>query len=271
MEKKKVQYNKIPDLVGKREDDARDYLSKRKIKVKAQSIKKFNLAYKSGTVIETVPAAGTKIKENDSVKLFVAENRLFTIFLAIVVILLSLIVSYGYKLSYVMLNTEGPYIKTEYSGFVKTNIVKVVTLSELENFTNYQYCLTTNSKYDSCVWNNIDTDYITVSDSGQWYVFFRAYNRNNKKYSLPSNRVQVTIDRDGPIIKTSYVKNKDKVSMEINAKDDLSGIKSYQYSIDGINYKETTAKFEFSVLNTDKIYIKVIDQLDNETIKEVSI
>ncbi len=271
MEDKKVKYNKIPDIIGKYEDDARDYLSKRKIKVKRRSVKKFNLAYKSGTVIKTVPEPGTKVKENETVKLYVAENRLFTIFLAIVVILLSVILTYGYKLSYVMMNTEGPYIKAEYSGYVKTNVVKVISLSELDNFTNYQYCVTSVDSFDKCVWNNIDTDFVTVSDSGKWYVYFRAYNSNNKKYSLPSNSVQVLIDREGPEIKTTYVKNKDKITIEIDAKDNLSGIKAYLYSIDGSTYLDTTKRFDLNTYELEKVYVKVIDQLDNETIKEIII
>ena len=271
MEEKKVNYNKIPDVFGKREDDARDYLAKRKVKVKKKAIKKFNLAYKSGTVIKTEPPIGTKIKETETIKLYVAENRIFTMFLVVVVILLSIIATYGYKLSYVMINTHGPMIKADYNGYVKTNIVRVVTLSEMENFTNYQYCLTTSSTYDSCVWNNLETDFMTVSDSGKWYVYFRAYNRDNKKYSLPSNRLQVLIDRVGPDIKTSFVKNKDKITFEVDAKDDLSGVKTISYSLDGNTYKETYSTFDITTTNITKIYIKVVDQLDNETIKEVTI
>ena len=271
MEKEKVQYSKIPDVFGKREDDARDYLAKRKVKVKKKAIKKFNLAYRSGTVIKTEPPIGTKIKENETIKLYVAENRVFTMFLVLVVILLSIIATYGYKLSYVMINTQGPFIKSDYNGFVKTNIVRVATVSEMESFTNYQYCLTTSSTYDSCVWNNIETDFVTVSDSGKWYVYFRAYNRKNGKYSLPSNRVQVLIDRSGPELRTSFVKNKDKISFEVATKDDLSGVKSISYSLDGVTYKETYEKFEINSYNVSKVFIKVIDQLDNETIKEVTV
>ena len=272
MEKEKVKYNKIPEIVGKYEDDARDYLSKRKIKVRKKSIKKFNLNYKSGTVVKVDPPEGTKIPENKIVKIYVAENRLFTIFLALIVFLLGIIGYFGYKLSYVTLNVDGPFIKSEYQGYTTNNIVRVVAKSGLENFTNYQYCMTLADNTNNCNWTNFEGTEFTIGDSGNWNVYVRAYDRNNKKYSLKSNKLEILIDKEQPIIKNvTFVKNKKNIKFEIDAIDSLSGIRSYSYSLDGYNYQETSEEFTLSKVFVDKIYIKVIDQLDNEIIKEVSI
>ena len=272
MEKEKVIYNKIPDVIGKYEDDARDYLGKKKIKVKKRSIKKFNLNYKSGTVVKIDPPVNTKIPEGRIVKLYVAENRLFTIFLALVVFLLGVIGYFGYKLSYVMLNVEGPFIKSEYPGYTANNIVRVVTKSGLDNFTNYQYCMTLSDNTNNCIWTNFEGTEFTIGDSGKWNVYVRAYNSNNKKYSLKSNKLEVLIDKEQPIIQNvSFIKNKNKIKFEIDAIDPLSGIKSYSYSLDGNVYTECKNEFELSYIYTNKIYVKVVDQLDNETIKEVTI
>jgi hypothetical protein len=272
MEKEKVKYNKIPDIVGKYEDDARDYLSKKKIKVRKKSIKKFNLNYKSGTVIKVDPPEGTKIPENKIVKIYVAENRLFTIFLALIVFLLGIIGYFGYKLSYVMLNVDGPFIKSEYQGYTTNNIVRVVTKSGLENFTNYQYCMTLADNTNNCVWTNFEGTEFTIGASGKWNVYVRAYDKNTKKYSLKSNKLEILIDKEQPIIKNvTFVKNKNNIKFEIEAIDSLSGIKSYSYSLDGYVFTETNEEFTLSNVFVDKIYIKVIDQLNNEIIKEVSI
>lgn len=272
MDKENVKYNKIPEVVGKYEDDARDYLSKKKIKVRKHSIKKFNLNYKSGTVVKIVPEAGTKITENKSVKLYVAENRLFTIFLSLVVVLLGVIAYYGYQLSYVMLNVDGPIIKADYNGYTLNNIIRVVAKSGLDNFTNYQYCLTASTNANNCNWVNFEGNEFTVGDSGKWNVYVRAYNKNNNKYSLKSNKLEVLIDKDQPIItNVSFVNNKNIIKFEIDAVDYLSGIKKYAYSIDGINFIESNKSFTVTNVTAEEVYIKVTDKLDNETIKIVNI
>lgn len=272
MDDKKVKYNKIPDIIGKSEDDARDYLSKKKIKVKKFSVKKFNLNYKSGTVIKVVPDVNTKIAENKYVKIYVAENRLFTLFLAFLVVLLGVIFYYGYQLSYVMLNVDGPYIQANQIGYTTSNVIRVTAKSELENYTNYQYCMTSSDNANNCIWKSFEGDEFVVSDSGKWNIYVRAYNNHKKTYSLKSNKVEVFIDREQPIISNvQFVKNRNKVKFEVEANDYLSGIKSYFYSLDGVTYIKTEEEFEVYDLTTDRIYVKVVDQLDNETIKEVII
>ena len=272
MDEKKVKYNKIPDIIGKYEDDARDYLSKKKIKIKPRSIKKFNLNYKSGTVIKVVPDVNTKIAENRYVKIYVAENRLFTLFLALIVVLLGVIFYFGYQLSFVMLNVDGPYIQADRIGYTTNNIVRVTAKSELENFTNYQYCITSSESTNNCIWKSFEGNEFVVNESGDWNVYVRAYNSNKKTYSLKSNAVEVQIDRERPEIKNvQYVVNRNKIKFDIEAYDYLSGIKDYYYSVDGITYFKTESEFEVTDLTSDIIYIKVVDQLGNETIRVVLI
>ena len=272
MDKENIHYNKIPDVIGKYEDDARDYLSRKKIKVKKHSIKKFNLSYKSGTVVKIVPEVGTKIPENKIVKLYVAENRLFTLFLALVVALLGVIGYFGYKLSYVMLNVDGPLIKADYNGYTSNNIIRVVAKSGLDNFTNYQYCITASTNGANCNWITFEGTEFVVGDSGKWNVYVRAYNKNNDKYSLKSNKLEVLIDKEQPIIdNVKFIKNKSTIKVDIKASDSLSGIKSYSYSLDGISFIDCRESFTTTVRSIDQIYIKVTDQLDNETIKIVNI
>ena len=75
-----------------------------------------------------------------------------------------------------------------------------------------------------------------VASDGAGHVAFveKVYDNGDV---LPSNRLQVLIDRVGPDIKTSFVKNKDKITFEVDAKDDLSGVKTISYSLDGNTYK----------------------------------
>ena len=272
MEEKKTKYNKIPNVIGKYEDDARDYLNKKKIKVQKKSVKKFNLNYKSGTVIEIEPSVGTKLAENKKATLYVASNRMFTLVLSIIVLLLAFLGYNTYKHSYVIFSVKGPVITKEFDGFVKNNVVRIKKDSELKGLTDYQYCKTTLANTNNCVWMSFLGDEVNISESGRWYVYMRAFNKENKKYSLPSSPVEVQIDRDPPTIKNvTFVKENNKYNFEIDAIDLLSGIKLYMYSLDGINYIETYSKFKLNNLNIDTIYVKVIDNLDNETIKIVNI
>ena len=272
MEEKKTKMNKIPDVIGKYEYDARDFLERKKIKVQKHSVKKFNLEYKSGTVIDINPPVGTKISENKRVKLYVASNRLFTLILTIIVLILAFLGYKTYKHSYVMLNVQGPTISLEKDEYVKTNVVRVTKKSELNNATGYQYCKTTNTSSKNCIWIDFKGEEFSISDSGSWNVYVRAYNKNNNKYSSPSESVKVLIDRESPRINNvSFIKNKEDLTVEIDAIDSLSGIKSYLYSIDGTTYLETYSKFKLYNIKVDKIYVKVIDNLDNETIKIVNI
>ena len=272
MEEKKTKYNKIPDVIGKYEYDARDFLNKKKIKVQKHSVKKFNLGYKSGTVIAIEPPVGTKLAENKSVKLFVASNRLFTLILASIVLILAFLGYKTYKYSYVMLNVKGPTITAEKDGYVKNNVIIIEEESELKDLNGYQYCKTTVSNSKNCIWMNFIGSEVNISDSGSWYVYMRAYNNENNKHSLASNAVEVYIDRESPKINNViFTKNNNSINFDIDANDYLSGIKSYMYSLDGKHYIETTNKFKLENINTNSIYVKVTDNLDNETIKIVNI
>lgn len=270
MDNKKINYNKIPNVIGKYESDARDFLHKKKIKVKKYAKKKFNLAYKSGTVIAIKPDVDTKISENETAILYVAENRIFTIILSLAVIILCLIGMKTYEITYVMLGVNGPVIEESTKYFSSSNTVTVTIPSELNNLTTYQYCLSTVKSADKCMWIDCN-DSITINDSGIWYVYMRAYNEYKDKYSNPSNPVEVKIDNNEPIIENiTFTKKDNKTIFEVLAIDEISGIMSYSYSIDGINYVKSSNRFKIDS-SYDKVYVKIVDKVGNETIKEISI
>jgi hypothetical protein len=130
----------------------------------------------------------------------------------------------------------------------------------------YNYCITTEAKSSNCSWIRTDTKNVKISESGHYYIFFRGVDINNKS-SNDSNREEVFIDNDNPIIDSVDInKTSSVISVRVNAKEELSGIKAYYFSIDGKNFLEGENNYEFNGLkpNTEyTIYVKVEDNTGN--------
>ena len=140
----------------------------------------------------------------------------------------------------------------------------------------YEYCVIPYKDTSTCEWIKTSDKGIDVTSSGVNYVYFRAI--SNNKVSDESLSSKVMIDNEKPIVYSVDVdKNQQGITISVNAKDKLSGIKKYYYKIDNNNFIESNNNsYTFSnidIKEIDKVTIKVVDKLDNEitfekTIKE---
>jgi len=72
-----------------------------------------------------------------------------------------------------------------------------------------------------------------------YYVTFRAVDNEGRR-GYNSNTEVVYIDNNNPVIKNVKIKERttNTIKVEVEAKDEHSGIDKYLYSLDGKNYQE---------------------------------
>ena len=177
-------------------------------------------------------------------------------------------------------NLPGTYNVTytlTYSGITKTLTRKVIVSSDLTiKLTNQtkEYNAGSvdilvevfgdefNKLYlpDGTIVNSTKTIYKATKN--QEYVF-KAYNKNNREFT---NSIKVTnIDTEAPtgFCTATINSNKTQATISVNATDVQSGIKYYQYIMDGYSTGRLTQNSYIYKENTNEVYVNLIDNAGN--------
>ena len=136
----------------------------------------------------------------------------------------------------------------------------------------YEYCLSTEKDKKDCLWSRTTDSSILIDVSGHKYVYYRLLDANSKV--IKEDMQEVFIDNTEPIINEIEQLDEDKVTIRVNAIDNISSIDKYQYSLDGLEYFDGTMTYVFKDLSKDSnqiIYVKVIDMAGNSTTDSIKI
>ncbi len=264
---------KIPDLIGKKIDEAKEILSKKKIKYFDETKTKLTVKETSGKVV--------KVEEKDG-KLVIYESK--NILLILIMVLAVLVLGFGITFGNGIFNSikeniietniiTKPKITEGSKEWVKEALISIEEDSRSKKKIDYyEYCVIDEEDSDKCEWKRTDTKNVRITHTGHHYVFIRAVDEEGRKGREAST--EVFIDNNAPIVADLKVVNRTKnsIRVEIYAKDDESGINKYLYSLDGINYVEGEDEYTFTNLEEGKeyrVYAKVIDRLGNEKIVSI--
>lgn len=255
---------KIPNIRREKLEEAKEKLNTNGIKYKKEIKEKISLSIGKGKVISTEPPIGTEINKNDKVIINVSKfNMLPIIIIILLIILVSLI---GSSTISRIFSDDYPTIAKKGKDWVKSDIVYVVKEPNKDKIKNYEYCITNKKSIKNCNWKDTFTKNTEVSQTGKWYVYFKAKYVNNK-YSKISNVIEVFIDNESPIIgNLEETITNNSIKIKVNASDKHSGIEGYYYSINGSDYEKGENVREFNNLESNtnyKIKIKVIDKIGN--------
>jgi len=178
-----------------------------------------------------------------------------------------------------VLNLKKPSAPTITGGsriWATERLIKVEKDAEAEDgLAYYEYCVREEESAKKCEWKKTETKNTKVTTTGMYYVTFRAVDNEGRR-GYNSNTEVVYIDNNNPVIKNVKIKEKttNTIKVEVEAKDEHSGIKNYSYSLDGEKYEEGKQNYTYSNLEKNKeyiIYIKVIDKVGNETILSMEV
>ena len=163
--------------------------------------------------------------------------------------------------------------KVDSDIWYKSKVIKIEKDSKFYNGVNYYiYCVNDKNSIHSCKWKKTKSKNVNVGNNGINYVWFKAV-AFNKRISLPSKKVIVKIDNEGPEkVDVDTVSTNNSIKVDVKAFDKISGIKSYFYKIDDKDYVESKEpSYIFNDLKSGTSYnINVIisDMADNK--KEIS-
>ncbi|HPZ23760.1 MAG TPA: PASTA domain-containing protein [Bacilli bacterium] len=270
--KKLIEENSIliPKVIGYEVDIAGDMLEDSHIKYKVEDKQVPSLFVDKGCVAKTSPKPGTYIDPNKTLLIYRSNIKLFPFICLGIICLIIIFFILNYGGSSPLLGGY-PEISRVNDSWVTSDIVYVNTDATFNRSTveYYQYCISKTKSDDSCEWTNTYTKSVQISTSGTWYVWFRSISSAGD-ISYVSNRLKVTIDSDAPTVSNleSLVTNK-SIELKVDAKDSLSNIQSYYYSINNSEYVEGTKSYTFTNLNTNSSYdlkVKVVDTVGNYVI-----
>ncbi|MBO5475349.1 MAG: PASTA domain-containing protein, partial [Bacilli bacterium] len=252
---------KVPELKNELLEDAKEILDKSGIPYEENEEREFSLTVRRGRVIRTEPKENEEIRNDEKVTIYVSKLWLLP-FILIFILLLLLSIVMGIGVSKIYSNNR-PIIESTYQGWVQKNVVYVKKDANVSEIDTYFYCVTKSKRSNKCEWKETKTKNTLLSESGKWNVFFKARYKNGK-YSYISNRKEVLIDNNAPII-NSITKNisSNSFSFDIKARDLESGIKSYSYKIGNKGYIEVDNKFTISKLDSNTEYTITIKIQDN--------
>ena len=171
---------------------------------------------------------------------------------------------------------SAPVITGGSKEWSKERLIKVEKDAEAKaGISYYEYCVRKEKSTKKCEWKKTETKNVKVVTSGIYYVTFRAVDKEERR-GYNSNTEVVYIDNNNPVIKDIKVKEvtPNSISIEVEARDEHSGIENYSYSLDGNNYEEGKLNYTYSNLEKNKeytIYIKVEDKVGNITILSMQV
>ena len=269
MEKKDNKKNLIvPNILGLELDIAGDILDDNNIKYEIQDKKIITFFRDKNCVAKTIPRRGKKIDKNDVVKIYASKCKIGPS-LILLLIILSVIIYYINTKTIVPFLFGEPSITADHDTWTDKAIVYVTDDADFNYSTidHYKYCVSKTKSSNTCDWKDTYTKSIEVSTSGIWYVWFKGISEDNNESSL-SNRLKVQIDNEAPTIssidKTTTTRS---IEVKVDAKDNLSGVNKYYYSIDNQEYIESNKSYTFTSLEENKTYninVRVVDKVGNK-------
>ena len=260
---------KMPDILGLELDIAGDILNDNDIKYEIQDKKIITFFRDKNCVAKTIPKKNTLINTKDIVKVYPSKGKIGPL----LIILLILIGVFGYMIKTRTITPflfGAPYIEQASDNWNKSNIVYVSEDAHINNtkIDYYKYCISRSKSSSTCDFKDTYTKNIEISESGIWFVWFKGVGENGEESSL-SNRLKVTIDNESPIITTiDKTISTRSIEVKVDAKDSLSGINKYLYSIDNQEFIESNKSYTFTSLEENKNYsirVRVIDKANNYT------
>ena len=161
----------------------------------------------------------------------------------------------------------------------KNNVVEnwktteeVVTFEKEKTADHYEYCVSITKDNKDCLWSRTDNNNITINTNGHKYVYFNLIDKDGK--ITKEDVKEVFIDTTKPIINEIQLLEEDKITIRVEAVDNISSIAKYYYSLDGDNYTEGTMTYVYKDLDksgTYTIYVKVEDKAGNIAIGNIRI
>ena len=266
---KKVKDNNliVPDIKGLELDIAGDILDDCNMKYEIQDKKVITFWCDKNCVGKTIPKRNKPLEKNQVIKIYPCKIKLGPP-LILFIILASLLVYYINKHTITPFLFGAPEIEQTTSSWDNSKIIYVEDDADFNYSTvsYYEYCISKTKSNSDCNWKDTYTKSIRISDSGTWYVWFKGISEDYNESYL-SNRLKVQVDNEAPII-TSIDKTITKRSIEIrvNAKDSLSGISRYYYSINNQEFIEGSKSYTFNSLKEATNYdikVRVVDKAGN--------
>ena len=255
---------KVPELKNEKLEDAKEILDKAGILYEDDEEKEFSLRVRRGRVTRTEPKENEEIKNGEKVTLYVSKLWLLPFILIFILFFLVLVVG-GIGVSQ-LINNNRPIIESTYEGWVPRNTVYVKKDVDVSKLDTYLYCVTKSKSSKKCDWKETKTKNTYLSESGKWNVFFKAKYKDGK-FSYVSNRKEVLIDNNAPIVE-SITKNVSSNSLSFNIKaiDHESGIKTISYKLGNKDYERVNNKFTISKLDPNTEYtitVRIEDKAGN--------
>ena len=267
MAKKKDNKQLVPNILGLELDIAGDVLDDQNIKYKIEDKKIITFFRDKNCVAKTVPRRNKPIDKDEVLKIYPSKCKIGPL-LIILILAITWIVMYINKHSIVPLFFSEPTISQESNNWESSKIVYITDDADF-NYSKvdyYKYCINKSKSSDSCDWKDTYTKNVRVSASGTWYVWFKAVSEDNNESYL-SNRLKVTVDNESPtIISLEKTVTRRSIEIRVNAKDTLSGINKYYYSIDNQEFIEGSKSYTFTSLDENKTYsirVRVEDKVGN--------
>ena len=260
---------KMPDILGLELDIAGDVLNDNDIKYEIQDKKIITFFRDKNCVGKTIPKRNTIITSNDVVKIYPSKFKIGPLLILLLII--------GLGIFYALNNRRitpflfgSPYIEQSNEDWNKSTIVYVKDDAHFNDnkIDYYKYCISRSRVSTTCDFKDTYTKSIEISESGTWFVWFKGVAEDGDESAL-SNRLKVTVDNESPIITTiDKTISTRSIEVKVDAKDSLSGINKYLYSIDNQEYIESNKSYTFTSLEENKTYnikIRVIDKANNYT------
>ena len=261
----------MPDVVGEAIEDAEKILKEKNIEI-TEVKKKFDLFTKKDYVIKTEPEVGEKVE--DKVVVTVSRMKLLPLLLLCILFAFGGIM-FGTGTISRILTTSAPKIESKTHEWTKSGIVVVTKDAKMiDEVKNYEYCVTKRKTTIGCKWEKTETKNVEISKSGVWNVYFRGIDLKGRK-SKVSNRDYVRVDNDAPIIeKVKSSIGATTISLNVDARDEHSGVNTYYYKINDGEYVLGEKEYTLTNLEPNKEYkitIKVVDKVGNESEVEIKV
>jgi hypothetical protein len=149
---------------------------------------------------------------------------------------------------------------------------EVVKFEEEKTADHYEYCVSLTEDNKECLWSRTETPSLTIDTNGHKYVYFKLVDKNGKV--TKEDVKEVFIDSSNPIINEIQVLEEEKVTIRVEAVDNVSSIAKYYYSLDGENYTEGTMTYVYKDLSKTgsyTVYVKVEDKAGNTATDSIQI
>lgn len=266
-EKRKKNNLVVPNVLGLLPDIAGDVFDDHNIKYEIQDKKIISFFRDKNCVVKTTPKKGTSISADDVVKVYTCKFKIGP-WILLGILLIGIILFILNRSGATPLFFGEPQIDVDNKGFNTSSIIYVKDDADFNysKIDHYEYCINKSKNYNECTWNKTYTKSIKVSKSGIWYVWFKGISEDNDESAL-SNRLKVSIDNEAPIIndidRTITTRS---IEIRVNAKDTISGIDKYYYSIDNREYIEGNKSYIFTSLEENRKYVvkvRVVDKAGN--------